>query len=237
MWTIIFYTILITMILLTDLVSNHYYYKSKFYILKYRTLIYGQNTHYWAGGWWLAELLGSVKPRLKYLGTADPDKVGKLPHHFKMMAKAADSGQHYCPARKYSGYDGCMYNPSSGEISCIGQYKVKSPGSSLSMKDLHFFSKKYAHLDEFTLSFRCSADFLKAQSKIDQMNQIQLINEQTLIFKSVDCSFMESATTCTLNLRKLIEAQQINCPTISRISEDCLNSSGEVITNTPIFFS
>ena len=156
----------------------------------------------------------------------------ELGHHVIKMGEALDKGLIYCPSKKGAKHDGCFFDPISGKIVKIFQFKMKEIGSNLHPRTLNNWIDKYWHFDELNIGFYVTKDYDRFSGLISKADHLQLALARPLRIVAVDCSPYVTKDMDVEKVKYLINNQVKLSEEVYYVNESLLDNCGNIIECT-----
>jgi len=202
-------------------------------ILKGKIKLYGSRFVF--NFFWLADMAQNIKPLVKYVPLKS-HLTRELPQICESASKAIDLGLIFCPSKKGAVHDGCLYNPKIGKIIEIVQFKLKEKGAPLNFDKLEVWAHQYKDLDTIDIGFQSPQDWEQAQVLISKINEYSFLKGFNLVFTSTDYSSYKLESTCRPDIKNILEIQASFNEIVTGVNEQMINSSGEILTQSSMFF-
>ena len=229
------YVIHFLSILIINFLYSPHYFILVFYTLKEKVKYYILNTKRLVFNFfWLAELVNSMKTNIYGLPTKT-HLIRELPQSCEMIAKATDLGLIFCPAKKGTKHDGCLYDPIIGEITETVQFKLKEEGSQVSFFQLSEWVIQYHNLNRLDVGFQSPEDFERNKGTISEIQDFLYCKGFKLVLTSKDYSSYKSEDTCRSDIKDILEMQVSFNKIVEGVNDNMINSFGEIITKSMFF--
>ena len=202
-------------------------------MLKVKIQFYG--SRFLFNFFWLADMAQNIKPLLRYVPLKS-HLTRELPQICESASKAIDLGLIFCPSKKGAVHDGCFYNPKIGKITEIVQFKLKEEGAPLYFDKLELWACKYKDLDIIDIGFQSPQDWEQAQVLISDINDFSFLKGFNLVFTSTDYSSYKLEYTCRPDIKDILEIQASFNEIVTGVNEEMISSSGEILTQSSMFF-
>lgn len=216
-------------IFLINFCAHPYYFKSQLWRLNNRIREHNflKSSQYLFNFLYLAELIRNSN-KIHYIPIVRKEAC-ELGHHFYNMGFALKKDLIYCPAKKFTKHDGCLFDPYHEKIIEVLQFKTKLAGSNLSRWDLIEWTEDYANLGKLQIGFVKSKDYARHKSLIDETNESQLLTGENLQLSAHDFSLFATGKVDASFTHELIRRQSSFLKQIQNVNDNMIDEFGNIL--------